>query len=338
MSLKIYYINRYHSKLREDVKNHSGYEQLVNYAKIFRPIKSDKYLGKIAIKMLPFPKPKDYRTITLGKELLALCKALITGNPVFYLYADKDAYLLPLIKRKFDLKRIKLFGTLHWPKEISAEFSFYKYNLANQFNGIITLSSSLKKEFSIKRIVIPHGVDLNFWKNDDLKNFDNSYLVLGISNRDHEGQIGIIDQIKKIDPQAKFTILLNDPEIFKLYAVIQEVEIIKERKSDRELKKLYQKSKAVILIQKFSLASNVVLECMSMQIPLLANRVGDIEEYLGREYPLFLDETQQDEIIEDFCYNPNFRDRVSDYLGQIRNNFGWKPIAERTITFIKKES
>lgn len=338
MSLKIYYINRYHSKSREDVKNHSGYEQLVNYSKIFRPIKAGKNLGKIAIKMLRLTKPKDYRTISLGEELVAFCKALITGNPVFYLYADKDAYLLPLIKRKFNLKRIKLFGTLHWPEEISAKYSFYKYNLADQFNGIITLSSSLKKEYSPKRIVIPHGVDLNFWKNDGLDNFDNSYLILGISNRDHEGQIKIIDQIKKIDPKANFKILLNDPEIYKRYAAIPEVEIIKDRKSDQELKKLYQKSKAVILIQKFSLASNVVLECISMQIPLLANRVGDIEEYLGEEYPLFLDKTHQDEKIYDFCYNSNVRKEVSDYLGLIRNKLGWKPIAERTITFIKRES
>lgn len=338
MSFKIYYINRYNRKLQEDVKNHSGYEQLVNYSKIFQPIKASSGFSKIAIKMLQLPKPQDYRTATLGEELLAFCKALITGNPVFYLYADKDAYLLPILKRKFKLKRIKLFGTLHWPKEISSEFSFYKYNLADQFDGIITLSSSLKKEFPPRQTVIPHGVDLDFWKNDDLQNFDNSYLILGISNRNHEGQIKIIKQIQEIDPEAKFKVLLNDPNIYKLYKTIQEVEIIKDRKSDQDLKALYRSSKAVILIQIFSLASNVVLECISMQVPLLANRVGDMEEYLGKEYPLFLDKTQRDERIYNFCHSPDFRDKVSDYLGQVRNNFGWKSLAERTVDFIIKES
>src|SRR5690606_28653548 len=191
--------------------------------------------------------------------------------PVFYLYADKDAFLLPLIKRKFNIKRIKLYGTLHWPIEISETFSFYKNDLATQFNGIITLSSSL--HFS-KSCVIPHGINTSFWKKDEGITFENSYLLLGISNRNHEGQIKLVKKIKSIDPTSQFILLMRNKQVYQHYENIPDVEIIKTRISDQELRLLYAKSKAVILIQNYSLASNVVLECISTKTPLIANKIG----------------------------------------------------------------
>src|SRR5690554_1878470 len=142
MQHRIYYINRYSLK-QEGVKSHSGYEQVVKYSELFRPVRNNKLISKLIFKLSKIKKPKDYRASKSSEEVLMFFRAFITGKPVFYLYADKDAFLLPLLKRKFKLNRIKLFGTLHWPVEISQDFSYYKYNLSTEFNGIITLSSSL---------------------------------------------------------------------------------------------------------------------------------------------------------------------------------------------------
>ena len=324
--------------MQKNVKEYSGYEQVVKYSKLFRSINSNKLISRLIFKLLKIKKPKDYRELRSSDELILFFKALITGNPVFYLYADKDAFLLPLLKRRFKLQRIKLFGTLHWPLEISQDYSFYEHNLAPEFNGIITLSSSLNPIASKTRIVIPHGIDIDYWKNDNSVDNKNSYLILGISNRNHLGQIEIIKRIKKIDPTAKFVLLIQDKDIYKQYEVLRDIEIINRRISDDDLKELYAKSKAVILIQNYCLASNVVLECLSMKTPLIVNRVGDIEEYLGKEYPLFLENTQEDDKLYDICHSADFRNEVVDYLSQIRNKFEWKAISERTINFIEKNS
>lgn len=333
MQHRIYYINRYSSPKQKNVKNFSGYEQVVKYSKLFKPVKGNKLISKLVFKFLKIEKPKDYRTIKSSEELILFFKVLITGNPVFYLYADKDAFLLPLLKRKFKLNRIKLFGTLHWPEEISQDFSYYKHNLATEFNGIITLSSSLNPKAKTS-CVIPHGINTTYWKNESLLSYHNTYLILGISNRNHHGQIAIVEKIKKIDPAAKFILLMQDKEVYKQYAVHPEIEIRNTRVSDADLKDLYTKSKAVILIQNYCLASNVVLECISMKTPLLVNRVGDIEEYLGKDYPLYLDEAQEAEKLNSICHTPEFREEVVNHLSQIRDAFEWQAIADKTVEFI----
>src|SRR5690554_6997850 len=110
MKSKIYVINRYSSLKQKCIKDHSGYEQIIKYSDQFRPIRNVPFLSRLILKLLKIEKPKDYNTSKSSEELFVFCKAIITGNPIFYLYADKDAFLLPLLKRKYNLKRIKLFG------------------------------------------------------------------------------------------------------------------------------------------------------------------------------------------------------------------------------------
>ena len=334
MERKIYYINRYDSSKRGQIRENSGYEQVVKYSDSFIEVSSNRYFSKLVLFLIGKKKPSNYFVLTAGEEVILFFKSIITGRPVFYLYADKDAFLLPLIKRKFNIKRIKLYGTLHWPIEISETFSFYKNDLATQFNGIITLSSSL--HFS-KSCVIPHGINTSFWKKDEGITFENSYLLLGISNRNHQGQIELVKKIKSIDPTSKFVLLMRNKQVYQHYKDVPDVEIIKTRISDQELRLLYAKSKAVILIQNYSLASNVVLECISTKTPLIANKIGDIEEYLGKDYPLLLDGISDEKILNAICYSHAFRKEVINYFDNIRDDFEWQAITNRTLDFIQKK-
>lgn len=333
MSQKVYYINRYDFHKEKTVKNHSGYEQLVKYLPNFYTIEPNRILTKLIFELLKVKKPKDYRSHIGSLEIILGLKALIYKRPIFYLYADKDAYLLPLLKRKFKWKRLQLFGTLHWPKESSSEYSFYKYSLRDQFDGIVALSSSL----SVADKVIPHGIDLDFWQNSQIGKYSNYYLLLGISNRDHQGQVAIIKEISAIDPTARFILLMTDQEVGKLYQAISNLAIVKEKLSDIELKTLYSQCKAVILIQNYCLASNVVLESMAMGVPLIANRVGDIEEYLGSEYLLFVELGQEQEVLRKICFNSNFRVEIVNQLLERRKKFAWPAIALETKIFIQSK-
>jgi|GEM_PF-2870162 len=331
----IYYINRYDSNKRKQVRENSGYEQIVKYAHVFVKVKPSKFISKLVVKLIGKKMPVDYIGFTATEELILFFKALITGRPVFYLYADKDAFLLPLIKKKFNVKRIKLYGTLHWPKEVSDDFSFYKNNLSEVFNGIITLSSSLSK-FPFENVkVIPHGIDNSYWFNDVSDDFDNYYLIVGVSNRDHEKQRDIINRLIQIDPLAKFKVMINHRIIREQYRKIPNVEIFETRIEDQDLKYLYLRAKAVILFQNYCLASNVVLESMSMGVPLLTNNIGDVSEYLGRDYPLYIDDENDYYKLNKISISNNFRSNIVNYLLSRRNQFGWFNIAEQTKEFIK---
>ena len=331
----IYVINRFDGKAG-NVKNYSGYEQIIKNSEVFRTIKGNKFISKIIFKLIGKKKPKNYHNITYSKEIIILFKVLFTGKPIFYLYADKDAYIIPILKRKLNLKNIKIFGTLHWPFEISQDFSFYKNNLEKEFNGIICLSSSLNKGEFVKYRKIPHGIDLDFWSNNK-SGFKNQYLILGISNRNHIDQIKVIKAIQDIDRLAVFKILISNKKIRSLYGQLNNTEIISSRIHDLELKKLYSQSKAVILVQNHCLASNVVLESMAMQVPIITNNIGDIAEYLGENYPLFVNIDYLNESLS-FFENTNWRESTSNYLGKLKTKYEWKEIRELTVKFITKNS
>ncbi|WP_033956540.1 glycosyltransferase family 1 protein [Psychroserpens jangbogonensis] len=334
-SKTIYYINRYDLRKIENVKNHSGYEQIVKYDNNFKRIKSNKLLSNLLFFLIKKNTPKHYIKLNLGKELIVLFKALITGNPVFYLYADKDAFLLPLVKRKFNLKRLKVYGTLHWPIEISQEFSFYNNNLASAFNGIIGLSSSILslKYNNIK--IIPHGIDLNYWKRNTSVKKQNLYLIIGISNRNHKKQIEIINKIKELDVKASFLLIAKNREIQKSYVNIKDLDVISDYIQDDDLRLLYNKAKAVILFQDYCLASNVVLESIATETSLITNKVGDVEEYLGADYPLYIDSISEEDLLNKICFSEKFRLEVSNYLFDIKKDFDWISIAKETASFIQ---
>lgn len=334
MTKKIYYINRYDASKRKQIRENSGYEQIVKYDSRFITVTSNKSLSKLLIKLMGKNKPNDYITLTAWQEIKLFFLALLKKRPVLYLYADKDALFLPYLKKLLGLKRLKLYGTLHWPLQISENYGFYKYNLKSQFDGIVTLSETLSKERYNKVQVIPHGIDLNYWNVKNTSQFKNYYLVIGVSNRNHRKQISIINSILKFDATARFKILISHKKVRNQYSNITNAEIIAARINDDELKVLYSSAKGVILFQDYCLASNVVLESMAMGVPIIANNVGDISDYLGKDYPLYIDNTDDISKLESFIANESFRSEISNFLITKRNSFAWEQIAKRLVNFI----
>src|SRR5690554_2491471 len=123
MNNKIYYINRYDLHKINKIKDYSGYEQIVKYSSCFYKVNKSHILDKILKKIFYKNLPKGYLAANLSKEIKVFFKVIFTKQPVFYLYADKDAFLLPLLKRRLNLNWNKIYGTLHWPPEESKDFS-----------------------------------------------------------------------------------------------------------------------------------------------------------------------------------------------------------------------
>ncbi|WP_040251229.1 glycosyltransferase [Psychroserpens mesophilus] len=326
-------INRFDIYKRRKKRNHSGYEQIVNYDSSFKSVKASKFITKI-ITQFKKSYPKHYLPRNYSKELIVFIKALFFRRTIFYLYADKDAYLIPLLKRKFNLNSIKIYGTLHWPVSESQEFSFYKYNLSKEFNGLIGLSSGSMLINHPNKKIIKHGIDLEYWNRNTNSIEENTYLLVGISNRDHEKQRDIINKISQIDTNASFTVLCRDKTLKDFYTANKRVTFISKFVEDETLKQLYSTSKGIILFQKYCLASNVVLEAISMGVPLIANNIGDISEYLGANYPLFIDDESELEKLKKVCASDQFLKEINDYLITLRNQYDWNVLVKETMSFI----
>jgi len=332
----IYFIDRYDFNKDFQVRNFSGYEQIVKYSSEFKRINSVIFLNKVLHLLLKNKIPKNYIKSNLSKELIAFYYAFVWGIPIFYLYADKDAYLLPLLKRKFQMNRIKIYGTLHWPKEISTNFSFYHYQLMDQFDGVFSLSKTLSEDNKQIKI-IPHGINLEFWTNLNLNLFENYYLVIGQSNRNHYKQIEVITKISKIDSNANFIVVVSNNKVKDFYKEIPKTTVINTRISDIELHDLYAKAKGVILFQDYCLASNVVLESIAMGVPILTNNVGDISEYLGKDYELYINNLDNDIYkLKKFIENKDVRESIVSKFVKIKNKFDWKIISSVTVNYIKQ--
>jgi glycosyltransferase involved in cell wall biosynthesis len=331
---KIYYINRYDLHKPKQVRDYSGYEQVVKYSVKFTIVKTNELIQKVLKKTLFKTLPKGYLAANLSKELKVFFKILFTKEPVFYLYADKDAFLLPLLKRRLKLNWIKIYGTLHWPPEKSNDFSFYRHALDNEFNGIIGLSTTIKALNYKNTKIIPHGIDLSFWKKSNSVINENLYLIIGVSNRDHIKQANIIKKIKQIDPEAKFLLIAKNKAVQNIYKDIPYIERKADFIIDTELKRYYEKAKAVILFQNHCLASNVVLESIAMCVPIIANLVGDINEYLGDDYPLYIDEDNEELKLREFCLFETIGNEIKDRFELMSSRFDWKHITKSTIDFI----
>ncbi|MCL8006540.1 hypothetical protein M8845_03775 [Gelidibacter japonicus] len=333
---KIYYINRYDLHKIKKVKDYSGYEQIVKYSDLFNSVEKNQFLQKILKRLLFKKLPKGYLTANLSKEFKLFFKVVFSKQPVFYLYADKDAFILPLLKRRLKLKWIRIYGTLHWPPEKSNDYSFYRYGLVHEFNGVIGLSTTINSLNHKNTRIIQHGIDLSYWKRSSSVKNENLYLIIGISNRDHLRQKKIIEIIKSLDSEAQFLLIANNKAVQILYEHIPDIEIKKDFITDNELKQHYENAKAVILFQNHCLASNVVLESIAMCVPIMANLVGDIHEYLGDDYPLYIKEGEEETILREFCLSNALRTEIVNRFELIRNNYGWKNIAKDTIDFIEQ--
>ena len=336
-SKKIYFLNRYDLFNTESFREFSGYEQVVKYSEQFEQVKTNNFLQYCLKKSFFKQFPRDYLFKNISKEILVFIKVIFSNRPVFYLYADKDAYVLPLLKRALGLRRIKIYGTLHWPPNKSGELSFYRHQFISEFNGVIGLSTTISHELDSKKVkIIPHGIDLSFWQKSNKKEKENLFLIIGVSNRDHTRQIDLLQHIKKMDSNARFLLIARDKKVQSIYKNIGDIEIKKEVISDLELKQYYEKAKAVVLFQNDCLASNVVLESIAMCVPVLTNLVGDINEYLGDDYPLYVTKGHEEKVLSQFCSSDALHNEVANYFKNIRSRFDWARITKDTIDFIEQ--
>lgn len=227
----------------------------------------------------------DYQYSDYLAERSAFCKAKKeTFDIIHYLYGDDQLDLL--LKKSYRLKS-KLTATFHLPwfrskERFAKQDKIIKKSLALGVAVSTSLAHDINKFLGEERCVyIPHGVDINVFKpavNAIRRPGPLRLLSVGQHMRDLEFLHLIIDECYYQKFDIEFTLV--GPEYFKNYFYgCRNINYLSDV-SESELLNLYQTADALIMPVISSTANNAVLESISCGLPVIANKVDGITDYL----------------------------------------------------------
>jgi glycosyltransferase involved in cell wall biosynthesis len=340
----VYFIERYDRFKKDNIGTYSGYHQIVKYSSNYKRIKGNRFLNSLLKRFLVKIHKPGYLFANSSKEISGMFRDILKPKTrIHYLYADKDALILPLLRSRLNLKRIELIGSFHWPVQpMSKAEEKQEAERLQQFKKAIILGPQLYDHYAkyIPSVrFIPHGIDTDYWKKSSRISEKEKYrqakniLIIGESNRDHEAQARLMRVILEYDNNVSFTVLIKRQEVLQHYTGIENTVINDGYLNDDDFKALYEGAFAVLLIQENCLGSNVVLESMSLGIPLITNNTGDIGVYLGDEYDLYID--RQLTLKHKLLWNdPDYYRNTSNYLLERSKFFSWDIVAKQTMDFV----
>jgi len=205
----------------------------------------------------------------------------------------------------------------------------------NNCKGIFCLSKHnanfVKKHFS-KVDVVYHPTEIpkkqfswSLFKNNSKKRI----AMIGHWMRDFQGMFDLKSPYQKTivkTPEDTFRYERIN-ENFDINDTVDFMEYLPNKEYDNFL------SENIVFLKLFdSSANNSIVECMARSTPVLVNRLPAIEEYLGKEYPLFYDNLQEAEgLLADeenikkakhYLDQPFLKERInsSNFLNTVKNS------------------
>ncbi len=295
---------------------------------------------------------KIYRYRYLTKYLFS-CDLLkfLRKNNFDLIHSHEYAYfhsMASLIKSK--LSKIPHFHTPHFHfvrNKIKKIFAGFQARLIFKNSYLVALTEQegeiLKKFGALKVKIIPNPIDTSFFKPGDFKK-ENLLLYVG---RFTDWKIGnfpeIAKGILKKDGEIKIAFIGFDtnPRIDFLKKIFPERVIIRRNLSRDELLKWYQKAKVLVLPSKYEAFGMVCVEALSTETPIVASRVGGLEEIIqdGKTGFLF-DYGNQKELEEKILFLLN-NEKMGEEMGKngrqfVVKNFDINIVGQKLLEYYKE--
>ncbi len=176
-------------------------------------------------------------------------------------------------------------------REIAGNPSFANFFRAlKQADSVVLMSAGsfgdYQKFCDPRRIsVIPHGVDVEFFRPASEPPRKLRVLTVGNWLRDYEHWADVTLRLAQIFPDVDFAVAALPSTVASVWPRV-ESKLGKRVKllhglSDEELRRLYQESSVVFLPLKDASANNAVLESMACGVPLVTTDLPTVREYAG---------------------------------------------------------
>lgn len=324
--------------------NHTGYEQLVRWARengdapVQALIPSQTIFRRAAGKLYSIVRGWPARnTYDAAAELLLDWARWREQADVFHILYLGDH--LHYLDRWRHVPR-RIIGTIHQPP---SQWGLKERTALSRLSSAIVL---YRRDLSFFEDLvgegrvqfIPHGADTEFFVPDREKVQPRRLLFVGHHLRNMEMLRRVVGRLDRQHSHLRFDLLL--PKRFRTHDALQqlpdEADIHwHQRLSDEELRTLYQSSYLLLLPMNDSGANTAVVEALSCGLPIVTCDVGGIRDYGGGNlFPLV--ENNDDEamigLVEQYLDDPEWREEVAGACRTFaEEKLAWPGIARRHV-------
>ena len=328
------------STIQGDHASRSGYPLLAEYLEKDAWITSQRQSSKGLFwrGLMWLPRRFAFSRWYLGGSALLewKCRQYLRRRPkaiVHIFWADFDlGFLDEYLARRGHL----MCGTFHHCSDTIGQVIRYPKRL-RRFAAIILMSESqrsfmLEAGVAPNRIhVIPHGVDTAYFTpaTDDCPKVW-TVLTVGGYRRDFGGLRAVCEELQGHD-EIRFRIV-GPPAFAGMFSDLANV-TFESRLSDQQLLSAYRTSACFLMLVENATANNALLEAMSCGLPVVANRIGGISEYVTEACSRLLlsgDAAGISNAILEIYDSPELRSRMSIAARTRAEELDWSHVAEAT--------
>lgn len=312
---------------------HSGYDRVSDFmaCQRFREGFIFKGLGLIPDRVwgLMLRKSKLYLVPELKQELELQIGSWFGQKGVYhFLYGENEF-------RHFQpSKGSKLFVTYHFPPKKYEEY-FTKPPRLQRVNAVIVVGSNQVDYFARwvpreKILLIPHGVDTEYYRPMDDRIRNNKILFVGTHLRDFDLLKKTIERIEKITTNLSFTIV-TFKENWNIFQGLKKIELLTEVK-EGQLLQYYQSHAMLFLPLVDGTANNTLLEAGACGLPIVTSDVGAVRDYFDDESAILLNSKNIERIVTTIVDVMGDQKKRNELAIKVRNKmlaYDWRMIADK---------